>query len=180
MQEKLIRNMPDWVYTRAATCSKLLLQAASLLEIPCIASLQYPNGLGGMDPEIEKLLPDSATVVEKTRFSCVGVGKFDEALASTQRQHVCLVGMEAHICILQTAIDLQAAGYRAFVVEDAICSRKRENYENARHRMRAAEIGMPRTESVLYEWLRDASHEHFKSICMLVRTRLHGDKAPSS
>lgn len=173
IQERLINSMPQRVYNRVATRSALLIQIARLLDIPCIASLQYPQGLGPMDPTLEQLLAEDTVRINKTRFSCAGVEAFDQALTGTGSRQVCLVGMEAHICVLQTALDLKDKGYEVFVVEDAVCSNKREAYENTGTCLRQAGIRMPLAESVIFEWLRDAGHEHFKTISQLVKTQLH-------
>ena len=93
-----------------------------------------------------------------------------EAVLSAEAPHqVILVGMEAHICILQTALDLAAAGCAVFVVEDAICSRRLENYQNALERLRDQRISVVSAESVVFEWLGDAKHPHFKAIQTLLR-----------
>jgi nicotinamidase-related amidase len=76
--------------------------------------------------------------------------------------------MEAHVCVLQTAIDLRNQGLQVFVVEDAICSRKLENYQNALVRAYQAGITMSSAESVVFEWLRDAKHEHFKTLVAML------------
>ena len=85
------------------------------------------------------------------------------------RKQIILTGIEAHICVLQTAMDLQNAKYDVFVVNDAVCSRQRENYENALQRLQQAGVIICNTESVLFEWLRDSRHEHFKTISALIR-----------
>ena len=173
MQEHLARRMPTRVYSRVFTGSRLLLQVAELLGIPCIVSLQYPKGLGQLDPALEAHLPPGTPRVEKTCFSCARVEGLMHALEDTGRNQVCLTGMEAHICITQTALELQGKGYKVCVVEDAICSRKREAYENATLRLRQAGVELLVTESLVFEWLGDAKHEHFKPISRLSRALLH-------
>ena len=80
-----------------------------------------------------------------------------------------LVGMEAHICILQTALDLAAAGFEVFVVEDAVCSRRLENYQNALDRLRDSGIAVVSAESIVFEWLADSKHPQFKAIQSMLR-----------
>jgi nicotinamidase-related amidase len=77
--------------------------------------------------------------------------------------------MESHVCVLQTAIELQQAGYQVFVVEDAVCSRHKQHHQNALARLRRAEIIITNVESVIFEWLRDASHPDFKALSRLLR-----------
>ena len=80
-----------------------------------------------------------------------------------------ITGMEAHICVLQSAIQLQQRGTQVFVVQDAVCSRSKKHYKNALARMQQAGIIISNTESVLFEWLGDSSHPQFKSLSKLIR-----------
>lgn len=169
IQTKLTSVMPMKVLARLQRNSGLLLKSASLLGIPIIATEQYPKGLGAMEPEIVRLLPDDAVRIDKTCFSCVAEESFLEAIQESGRKQIILIGMEAHICVQQTTMDLLAKDYSVFIVTDAICSRQRENYETALHRMGDAGAAICDSESVVFEWLRDAKHEHFKYISSLVR-----------
>jgi len=77
--------------------------------------------------------------------------------------------MEAHVCVLQSALELAMLGFEVFVVEDAVCSRDPRNHRNALKRLRQAAVILPNTESVLFEWLHDAKNEHFKAVSALVK-----------
>ncbi|MGQ0657670.1 MAG: isochorismatase family protein [Chromatiales bacterium] len=169
IQEKLGAAMPEKVLNRVVKNVVVLVQSASLLHIPVAVSEQYPKGLGHTDPRIAGVLPAASRRVEKTCFSCVGAAGFQSVLADASRPQVVVVGMEAHVCVLQTAIDLAAEGLQPFVVEDAVCSRRLENYQNALDRLRQAGVVVTNTESVVFEWLRDARHEQFKALSPLVR-----------
>lgn len=169
IQPKLTAVMPSKVLARLQRNSGLLLRAAGQLNIPVIATEQYPKGLGNIESDILKLMPDSSVCVEKTCFSCAGEDKFMQTLEATKRKQVILLGMEAHICVYQTAIELMQSGYAVFVVIDGVCSRQRENYETSLMRMRQSDIVTCDTESILFEWLRDASHPEFKSISTMLR-----------
>ena len=169
IQPKLTAAMPPKVLARLQRNSTLLLKTASQLNIPVIATEQYPKGLGKIEDEILKLMPDGSTCIEKTCFSCVGADKFMQTLKSSGRRQAILLGMEAHVCVYQTAVDLIQEGYTVFVVIDGVCSRQRENYETSLQRMRQAGVAACDTESVIFEWLRDASHKDFKSISSLLR-----------
>ncbi len=169
IQEKLGAAMPEKVLQRVVRNVVLLLNAAALLEIPVTASEQYPKGLGPTDPRIAQSLPPAGRRLEKTCFSCVGAAGFEPVLVDAGRPQVVVVGMEAHVCVLQTAIDLAAAGMQPFVVEDAMCSRRLENYQNALARLRQAGIMVTNAESVIFEWLRDARHDQFKAVSALLR-----------
>ena len=163
-QTRLTAVMPAKVLSRLRRNINLLSHAAAKLSIPVYAFAQYPKGLGPIDPEIEKNLPADCARHEKTSFSCYGVAEFKQALADGGRGQVIITGMEAHVCVLQTAMELGNAGHDVFVAADAICSRHRESYETALQRMRAANITVCDTESVIFEWLGDSRHEHFKEI----------------
>lgn len=156
-RERVIRN------------AGILLQAAERLAIPQIATEQYPRGLGPTEEAVAAHFTDSLSRVEKTCFACSGEAVFREALAANERRQVILCGMESHVCVLQTALELVAAGYAVFVVEDAVCSRSMANHRNALERMRGAGVVISNTESVLFEWLRDARHEHFKQLSALIK-----------
>lgn len=164
IQERLGDAMPGKVLNRVLQNSSLLVRAAALLEIPLLHTEQYPQGLGGTHPLVGEALPGSRRYFAKTSFSCMGADGFPAAIAGLNRRQAVLVGMEAHVCVLQTAMDLLATGAEVFVVEDAICSRRLENYQNALDRMRACGINVVSAESVVFEWLGDSRHEQFKLI----------------
>lgn len=130
---------------------------------------QYPKGLGATEPEISALLPKHSTSFEKTCFSCTSTENFMQLLSQKKHKQVILAGMEAHICVLQTAIQLLAADYQVFVLADAICSRHKKHYKTALQRMTQAGAIVCHTESILFEWLGDARHECFKELSGLLR-----------
>jgi len=169
VQERLTEAMPAKVLDRLKKNITLLIKAADSLSIPIFATEQYPKGLGSMEQEIVELLPSNALRFEKTCFSCAGADNFIDELNKTGRQQVILMGLEAHVCVLQTAIDLLSANYQVVVVIDAVCSRQRENYETALQRLRQSDVITCSAESVLFEWLRDSSHKQFKSLSKSIR-----------
>ena len=149
-----------------ATVVKLV-KGCKVLGVPILITEQYPKGLGHTLPELSALMPN-VHPVEKTTFSCLAESRFTRQLTRDHSQ-VILSGMEAHICVVQTALDLQAQGKMVFVVEDAIVSRKPENKLNALNRLRQAGIIVTNTESVVFEWLKVAEGDAFKKISQLVR-----------
>jgi nicotinamidase-related amidase len=169
LQEKLGAAMPEKVINRVIKNTVLLLNAAGQLGVPVTITEQYPKGLGALLPGISAAAPAKSTRLEKTCFSCVGAAGFETVTQNTARPQIIVAGMEAHVCVLQTALDLHAAGHRVFVVEDAVCSRRLENYENAIHRLRQSGIIVTNSESVVFEWLRDAQHAQFKVLSTLLR-----------
>lgn len=169
LQERLGAAMPAKVLNRVVANTRLLGRSAALLEVPTIATEQYPQGLGPTLEAVAESLPDSAPCLAKQAFSCCGDAGVAAALAATGRGQVVVAGMEAHVCVLQTALDLAAAGHGVFVVEDAICSRRLENYQNALDRLRQCGVQVVSAESVVFEWLGDADHPQFRSIQALLR-----------
>jgi nicotinamidase-related amidase len=172
MQVKLAPAMPaEGMQSAIKNCS-ILTQAAVLLNIPSVLTEHYPQGLGATLPEIMQHLSNTK-IIAKTTFSACGEPKFNQQL-QRENSHIILVGMEAHICVLQTALDLLQAGKTVFVVEDAIVSRSRStqtnaNKANAVARLRDAGCVITNTESVLFEWLGNANHPAFKVISKLIK-----------
>ena len=169
IQTGLTAAIPVKVLARLKRNINILLQSANTLSIPVLATEQYPKGLGPTEPEIVELLPDNVLKFEKTCFSCTDAENFLQQLKETGRKQVILVGIEAHVCVLQTAIQLIAKGYQVFVAADGVCSRHRENYEASLIRMSRANVVICNAESILFEWLRDAKHKHFKKLSSLIQ-----------
>jgi nicotinamidase-related amidase len=166
MQTKLSSVMTNHIAEVVKNCV-ILLQSSALLEIPTIFTEQYPKGLGLTLPELSQYV-GGKKAVEKTAFSCCGEPAFNRQLLGDHQQ-VILAGMEAHICVLQTALDLLVQGKTVFVLEDAVISRHPENKRNALNRMREAGVIISNTESLVFEWLGVAEGDTFKKISQLVR-----------
>ncbi len=166
VQENLAPVMADprQVYRNSA----LLLRAAARLDIPVIASEQYPKGLGHTVGELAELLPEGAAM-EKMHFSCA----YDEAIAAriaeSRRSHIVVSGIEAHVCVLQTALGFKAKGYDVSVVADACSSRLPANHQAAMVRMAAAGVQAVTTEMVAFEWLEVAGTPEFKDMIKLIK-----------
>jgi nicotinamidase-related amidase len=163
VQEKLIRLVPGsaqiiWNIRR-------LLDAAELLKVKVLATEQYPQGLGGTVAELAGRL---GVIESKVAFSCAAC---DAARAAIEEriQKVLLVGIEAHVCIQQTALDLLSAGYRVYVAVDAVGARGALDCQTALRRMESAGATLTTTESVLFEWCGVAGTPEFKRISALVR-----------
>lgn len=167
MQTKLVGAMPAEAMQATIKNCTILAQAAQLLNVSVIITEQYPQGLGATLPEIQQQFSPFKPIV-KTAFSASGEPKFNQQLHRDQPQ-IILAGMEAHICILQTALSLKQMGKQVFVVEDAIISRNTTNKANAISRLREAGCEITNTESVLFEWLGNANHPAFKELTRLIR-----------
>jgi nicotinamidase-related amidase len=169
IQAKLAPAMPPDARREVLATVQTLLTAADDLAVPVVATEQYPRGLGETVPEVSGHFPESTRVVSKDSFSCCGEGGFTEALAATGASQVVLAGMEAHVCVLQTAVELAEAGYTPFVVADGVCSRRPAHQANALHRLRALGVTVTNVESVLFEWLQRAGTDEFKRLARLIR-----------
>ncbi len=145
-----------------------LLKAAELLEVPVLATEQYPRGLGPTLDEVADLIPGGA-MVEKIHFSAMSEPGFAERLKATERKQIVVVGMEAHICVLQTALELRQAGYEVFAVDDGMGSRVRANTDLAIERMRPTGIQVVATEMVVFEWAHRADRDCFKQLSALIK-----------
>jgi len=166
-QTKLITAMPQDALQACVKNMGVLAQAAKLLAVPTIITEQYPKGLGNTVPELLALMPNIKPI-EKLSFSCMAEPTFSRQLTRDHSQIV-LAGMEAHICVLQTALDLLSAGKQVFVAEDAIISRNPANKANALARMREVGCIISNTESIVFEWLGIAEGDAFKTISKLIR-----------
>lgn len=169
IQERLASAMPAEVLDNVIKNNNILLHAANELDIPVIHSEQYPKGLGNTVPQIAEQLLDTSSSVTKTSFACSNTDGFNELIAKQKRQQIIITGIESHICVLQSAIHLQRQGYAVYVVEDAICSRKKLNHQNAIERLRQSHVIISNIESVLFEWLEDATHPKFKALSKLIK-----------
>ncbi|MCU7852288.1 MAG: isochorismatase family protein [Candidatus Thiodiazotropha sp. (ex Monitilora ramsayi)] len=170
IQEKLARAMPKPDRDLMVSNITRLSQAASLLDIPIVLSEHYGKGLGKTLPEIAQHLPKHTKAKDKLTFSCCTAPGFEEELGQhDQRKQIIIVGLEAHICVLQTAAGLQQWGYQVFVVEDAIASRHALHCKNALHRMRQGGVQITNSESVVFEWMGDAAQPNFKKVSALFR-----------
>ena len=167
MQTKLSSVMQADAMQKVAKNCSILAQAANLLEVPIIATEQYPQRLGETLPEISQHF-SNVKPIAKTTFSACGEPKFNQHLHRDKAQ-IMIAGMEAHICVLQTALDLLQQGKQIFVVEDAVISREANNKNNALARLCEAGCVITNTESVWFEWLGDANHEAFKALSKLIR-----------
>lgn len=142
-----------------------LIQAATLLEIPTLSTVQYPRGLGPMVPEIAGLLEHPS--VEKMTFSAIGPEVVRHWLDPDRA--VVLIGIETHVCIAQTAFDLREMGFSVILPTDCVTSRNPDDHVTAIARMTQAGVIPTTSEALLFEWLGSAEHPHFKAISRMVK-----------
>jgi nicotinamidase-related amidase len=148
---------------------KKIIKGAQVLELPLIWTEQVPKKLGATTPEIAELLVDSAQPISKASFSCCGVQPFMAALEQLNRRQILVTGIETHICVYQTALDLLAQGYEVHLVVDAVSSRRAENKQIGLDRMNEAGATLTSTEMALFELLRVAEGDKFRQIARIVK-----------
>ena len=166
IQERLVPAMEDNDQL-VENCSKLI-QGLHILGVPLLVTQQYTKGLGDTITEIKTIIPDF-DFIEKKDFSCLDEPVFAEKLALSGAKNVIICGIESHVCVLQTAIDLEDAGYTPVVIMDCISSRSFDNLDLAAERFRYEGIMMTSLESILFELTRSAGASEFKDISKLVK-----------
>ncbi|MFN4261130.1 MAG: hydrolase [Gemmataceae bacterium] len=167
VQEKLLVKIP-----RAAEMVNniaFMIDAARLLEVPVQATEQYPQGLGPTVPELAQRVPERPA---KVGFSCCAIPAVVENLRREARPKVVLAGIEAHVCVMQTALDLLSQNFRVYIPVDAVASRYAVDHEFALRRLEHAGAILTTSETVVFEWTGGADHPKFKEISKLVQGRM--------
>lgn len=166
IQEKLFPHMHQ--KEEMLRKSLILIEGLKILNVPLLLTEQYPRGLG---PTLKAISDSMGTVtpIEKTAFSCCDEPEYMKALGDSGRTTLIIFGIEAHVCAMQTVVDLIESGYSAVVVEDCVSSRNREDLRVAIHRMRSEGAVISTCESILFELARVSGNEEFKAISRLVK-----------
>ncbi|TMH35832.1 MAG: isochorismatase family protein [Betaproteobacteria bacterium] len=159
-QEKMLPALADGATLLAHCC--WVIAAAQKIGVPVAATEQYPKGLGPLVPEIRELLQPEA-IAEKARFSAVAAQCLAN-LPGSDRAQVIVIGVEAHVCVLQTAIDLYHEGKEVFLVADCVGSRAATDRDLAIARMRQEGVRIVSREMVVFEWLGEAGTALFRAV----------------
>ncbi|MCA1629474.1 MAG: hydrolase [Acidobacteria bacterium] len=167
MQESFRNAVPD--FSEVAALIAQFAHGAQLLGVPLIVTEQYPKGLGHTAGEIRTVLPPGFEPVEKTAFSSCGAREFLARLDETGARQVLLCGIEAHICVNQTAHDLVARGVQVHLLIDCIAARTEHNRQIGLAKMQQAGALPSSVETALFELMRDAKHEQFRAIQKLIK-----------
>lgn len=165
IQEKLVKMLNDNSVENEAY---KLLKTAEIMNIPTVITEQYPKGLGTTVDNI-KSCSQNAFYFEKTYFSALKDTTIKEEIKSFNRKQIILFGIETHICVLQTAIDLLNEGYEVFIVKSACGSRNPDNKETALKRLRHLKAQIVTTEMVIFELLETSKHQNFKEVQALIK-----------
>lgn len=140
-----------------------VLQVALQLDVPVWGTEQYPKGLGPTLPSIAELIPEQQ-MLQKMHFSALREPHIAKAIAATKRKQIVVIGTEAHVCVLQTVLDLLAADYQVFVVSEAVGSRTAENKQLALNRMQQQGAQIISKEMLAFEWLNCSGSDSFRQI----------------
>ena len=172
IQGRLAATIPDidWI----VETTRFLVDIAIAGGVPTIATEQHPDGLGPTVPALRALLLDSGLIIPKLAFSAVKEAIFLERILEAHingRHQVILCGLEAHICVLQTAIELTQHGFDVAVVADAVGARRTYDGDIALDRLTQAGVQIVTADMVAYEWLERAGTDRFRSLLPLLRNR---------
>ena len=164
VQEKLFEKIHNNILASQVILDTI--DVYSTLELPIIYTEQYPKGLGPTIEIIKNKLKNLSilTKIEKTSFSC-----FYKTSKKLETKQVVIVGIETHICVLQTAFDLLIAGHDVFILEDAVGSRKLRDKKMALERAKQNGIEIVSLEMLVFELLRDSKHKHFKKLSKIIK-----------
>jgi len=163
IQEKLIKKIFE--FDKVINHSKYLVDVFAYLKLPIIYSEQYPEGLGKtIDPIEDKLKKTEAFKIEKTSFSCIS-NKYDSEVRKIfNKNQIIICGIETHICILQTAIDLYNKGYEIFIIDEAVGSRDEKHKHLAFDRLTKLGVSLINFEMLLFELIKDSKDESFREL----------------
>jgi nicotinamidase-related amidase len=167
VQEKLVTKVP--AVEALVRNIALLVDGAKQVGVPVVATEQYPKGLGPTVPELAQRLPERP---DKVVFSCCAVPSVVETFQRQSRHKVVLAGIETHVCVQQTALDLLARGFQVYVAADAVGSRYATDHEYALRRMERAGAVLITAETAVFEWVGGAHHPNFKAISKLIQERM--------
>jgi nicotinamidase-related amidase len=167
VQEKLLPLIPN--AAGVVLNIRFLLDAARLVGVPVQATEQYPRGLGATVAELRDLLPERP---DKVAFSCCAIPSVVENLRRSARNKVVLAGLETHVCVQGTALDLLGLDFRVYIPVDAVGSRYALDHEYALRRLEKDGAILTTAEAVAFEWVGGAGHPKFRDVSKLVQERM--------
>jgi nicotinamidase-related amidase len=171
IQVQLFSVMDDKVRKTVENNTNLLIASMKVLNIPVVISEQYTKGLGVTVESIRCNLDDLYQPAEKVCFSCWDKQDIQERIRRFNARHIIIAGIETHVCVLQTTLDLLSSGYNVHVVSDAVCSRHKSDFKTGLRLLEQAGAVVTTTETVIFQLLKTAGTPEFKSISPLVRDR---------
>lgn len=167
VQEKLVNAMKEDIVEKILKNIVTLIELCKIYQIPIIITEQYPKGLGKTLSKIKELINEEP--IEKISFSSVGEERFMKKIKDTKRRKIILTGMETHVCVLQTALDLIARDYHVFVPYDAVCSRRKLDWRFGLELMKETGAVVSPTETLVFQILKKAGTPEFKRILEFIK-----------
>lgn len=167
VQEKFVPAIPT--IQNILPKQKLILKAAAELKLAAIVTEQYPKGLGNTVPELKELFQPEWPVFEKSSFSCFGCTEFRQELVKAPKKYIAIMGIETHVCLLQTVIDALNKGYQPIVLADTVASRNEYDRQVALDFMRQQGAMIITAESFLFMLMKDSSHPAFRNVSKLLK-----------
>ena len=169
IQERFMPAIPEEPRGRMIKNTQILIETAKTLGIPILITEQYPKGLGTTIEVIADTIGDGVKPIEKLHFSCARSEYYKAQLKETGRKEVILCGIETHVCVLQTAIDLINDGYRVYIPADAVYSRRELDWEIGLKTAEKAGVLIGTTETFVFQLLEKAGTDEFKRVSKLLR-----------
>lgn len=168
-QEKLVPAILN--YEKLVSNTEILLQGLKHLEVPCMVTQQYTKGLGETIPNLKNIveIPEKTNPMEKTTFSAYAEDSIQKEIENHKKTNIIICGVEAHICVLQTVIDLQNKGYQTILVTNCVGSRKEEDKASAILRSQQEGAIITTYEALLFELMQSAKQESFREIMKLIK-----------
>lgn len=167
VQEKLVTMLKDKIGTNCAKKSEILAKTAKVLNIKTIVTEQYPKGLGTTLDIVKNNLPENTKYFEKTSFNALDTEGINEELKNAK--NIFVFGIETHICVYQTVINLLEKNFNVFVIKDACASREKEEYKTSLNLMEKEGSKIITTEMVIFEMLKSSKNPHFKELQALIK-----------
>lgn len=168
-QVALLSAMKDKIANKISKNGVILIEGAKILGLPIIVTEQYPKGLGVTIPPVVTALGDNYKPLEKLSFSIMGEDEIKDAICNLKVDNFLLTGMETHVCILQSALDMEDAGFSPYVVLDAVSSRKKLDWKVGIDSVKRGGGKITTTETILFQLLKKAGGSEFKEISQLLK-----------
>lgn len=170
-QSNLAAAMKEDVYQNCQRNVGLIISSCNSLNVPVMVTEQYSKGLGPTVERIKTSLKDEYRPLDKLTFSCYRDAAFLSEFSRQNKKYVVVAGIESHVCVLQSVLDLVSNGYYVHVASDAVCSRYKKDWENAMRYMREAGAVITTTEIVVFQLLQRAGTPQFKTISALFKNK---------
>ena len=171
LQSNLAVAMKKEVYASCESNVNLIVSSCESMKVPVIVTEQYSKGLGNTVEPVKARLKEQYKPIDKLSFSCCGDPVFQNTFPQLKKKYVMVAGIESHVCVLQSVVDLVAQGYYVHVISDAVCSRFKIDWKNALKYMRDAGAVITTTEIAVFQLLQRAGTPEFKAISPLFKNK---------